>query len=152
MIRTVEDADKDGLRHLNIEKKIALLTMKRETKISRAKEEVKAELAALKKEDDKIMQEMAEFFWRTDERDPETKAQLTLTHVRLTERTITTYKYPSPLQKLIDKARKLSLPQFVRTKEEVDKERIRAEASPDTLKALGVKVSDDSTVYIESLS
>jgi len=151
-IKTEADADKAGKKHLDTEAKIAELKARQDRKIAAVKEEFRGKLATLKKENATLLECLADWFWaNATRRDEKTKGQLTLTHVRLSERKSTTYVYPSPLQKVIDKARKLGLNQFVRTKDEVDKERIRAEASEDTLRALGVKTKEETTVYVEQI-
>jgi len=150
-IKTKDDAEKAGLSHLDIEREIAEIEAERDRRIAEAREDAKLKLTALRASDKTIMENLADWFWSHEERDEKTKGQLTLTHVKLTQRDTQKYVYPSPLTKVIDKAKKMDLKQFVRVKEEVDKARIKAEASEDQLKVLGVKVKVESTVYVEQV-
>jgi len=150
-IRNIEQADKAGLEHLELERKIEAAKAERDKKIANIKAAAKKEIDPLEKKDKTLLEALGDWALTTDERDEGTRGQITLTHTRITIRTTERYKYPSPLQKVIDKAKKLSLGQFVRVKEELNKDRIRAEATPEQLSALGIKVETEQTAYVEAL-
>jgi phage host-nuclease inhibitor protein Gam len=142
-------ADEAGRKYLVNEAKVSKLEHTRDEAIRKAREKYKDQITETKKENKAILENMADWFWANSEkRDPKTKGQLSLTHVKLSERKTKEYKYPAPLSKVISKAKKLGLP-FIRTKEEVAKDKIKAEATEDQLKALGIREVETSTVYIE---
>lgn len=52
-------------------------------------------------------------------------------------------------EKVIANAKKAGLLQFIRTVEEVDKDRVKAEANPAELEALGCKVTQTESFYVK---
>jgi len=152
MIRNEKDADKAGLSFVTGEAKIKEIEAHRDKQIAEIRAEAGEKIKALEAANGRILQDIGEWFWANPEaRDPATKGQLTLANVILQERTTTSLKYPSPLQKVIDAAKKLGFLQFVRVKEELAKDAIRAEATLYQLKALGIKSEEESSVYIAAV-
>jgi len=152
MIKNEKDANKAGLSFVTGEAKIKEIEAHRDRQIAEIRAEAGEKIKALEATGGRILQDIGEWFWANpDSRDPATKGQLTLTNVLLQERTTTSLKYPSPLQKVIDAAKKLGFERFIRIKEELAKDLIRAEATPDQLKALGIKSEDESSVYVTAI-
>ncbi|MCZ6673912.1 MAG: host-nuclease inhibitor Gam family protein [Verrucomicrobia bacterium] len=52
--------------------------------------------------------------------------------------------------KVIANAKRNSLVQFIRKVEEVDKDRVKAEASPEELEALGCKVTQSESFFVKA--
>ena len=151
-VKSWEDADTAARRIWALEREIEKKENAAKEKIDKIKQTLKEDAAPLQKESQALTDAIADFFFANEgDRDEKTKGQKTLTHAKLSSRDTTNYRYPSPLQTVIDKCKKLGLSQFIRVKEEVNKERISAEATPDQLKALGIKKETISTVHLEPL-
>lgn len=151
-IETEADAEKAGLKHIGAEAQIATLEAEQIKKIAAIKKKYGDKIKKHKKDNGELLGSLAEFYWaHPDDRDAGTK-QLTLNSIRLSERETKKYKWPTGdnALSLIKKIKKLGLP-FVRTKEELNKQKITDEASEDQLKVMGIKTEKEITVYVEAL-
>jgi len=151
-LRTAREADRAGQRHIRIEAEIAKREADLDAKIADLRKTHGDVVEDLKKENRKILEALADFYWANPEDLEKGSRQIILDTIKLSERTTQKYAWPRgrAVTSLIAKIKKLGYREFLRTKEEINKEKIRDEASADQLKALGIKVEPETTVYVEA--
>lgn len=151
-VKTESDANKAGVKQIEVEAAIAQLEADQKKEVAKIKKGYSDKIKKLKAQDKELLDKLAEYYWaHPDDRDPGTKV-LTLNTIKLSERETKKYKWPTGdnALALIKKIKKLGL-DFVRTKEEINKQKITDEANPDQLKVMGIKVEPIVTVFVEAI-
>lgn len=145
-VDTKANADKAGLKLIEVEQEIAAVETDCAKKIAAAKEEQKAKLESLNKAEKELREGLAEWYWANPNEREDGKKRVKLTHVTITEIERDKWAYP---KNIVERAKALKLETMVKIKETFNKELAKTTCTADQVKALGIKIKKESTVYVE---